>query len=337
MEDKKLVYEKFSNLKMESPTSMFFNGVRRTVSDRQVLRRLTHGIGLPNVSFSKNLYTLNPSVWSSICEQTMKSESSVEFLASKTAIVDNESGEIIGITESTDVSELFKYCKDLSKKLEMNYDSDIVNGSFYIRLSNGNIGLWISYYPDNDWLEVKSFLYKDDNLFINPYPIVSTEIADSSFDVLLNAEMLKSNCDYEVSVNYHYNPFLDRLGNIEISVAEMKWFLKNDLGIKYSENLSAFDIAAENDDFDNKSTSALTSILGMLDKFQRIALYSPDLKKEITFSTPAENYYELLSCLSSKSLKYWRSLSYFIEEVSSSRLNYSQIMDENNKEEDGVL
>lgn len=334
--DQKLTYEKMSNAKMVTPTIVSFSGVHRTVEDKQVLKRITNGIGLPNVNFSKNLHTLNPSMWANLCEQTMKSQNSIDFLASKVAVIDEETSTIIGITESTNISEFHEFTKKIADDLGGEWKDEIINGSFHVTISfESGTGLYIAYYPDNDWLEVKSFLkFEDGTLYIHPYPIVSAEIADVKFSVMLDLDVLKSHIsDVEIIQKYHFEPFRKDLELADLSVAEVNRLLKRDFGIKYTESLSAFDIAAENSDFDARSTSVLTNIFSALEKFQRIALYSPDLKKEVTFSVPAAYYYDLLSILATKSVKYYRSLSNFAESVISSRLNYMQLL--NTDEEAG--
>lgn len=325
-----LSYKKFSELKMESPDIISFgDAVRITIPSKQVLRRVTHGIGMPNVSFSKNLYILNPTMWSQLVTQTMRSESSIEFLSTKTAIIDSNSNELIGVTDSVNVSELFDYTKSLSDKLGFEYLSEYFDQAFSIKLQSDSCGLWIVYYPDNDWLEVKNYAYlQDSSLFINPYSLVSCEVADSNFETLLDSDVLASNLDNETFMKYHAIPFTEKLNDVEVSIAEIKRLLKYDLDIKYTEDSSAFDIAADRDDFNAVAVSMLTNIFGSLEKHQRVALYSSDLKREITFSTPARDYYVLLSALSSTNVRYWRSLSNFIESILGAHLNYIQLQND---------
>lgn len=325
----KINYQSLKEMDLISPTVVSVNSQRFELSNKLLIKRFNTGIGFPTVSFSNTLFKLNQSMWNQMKEQLSKSENVDEFKNSKTAVI-SEDNEVIGIVGSSRLEDLLDKVSELSKKLNAEESHEYFNNWLFITITTpDNAGLSIIYYPDWDWLSIRSFVKLDVNgknaFYIHPYTIVSTEMEEYNFDEFLNYDTIITHLDREVIIKYHFNDFLKTAQFAEISVGEMKRLLKKDFGIKYQEGLSAFDIAAESDDFDASATSMLTNILSSLDKYQKIALFSPELKKEITFSTPVLEYYLLLSNLASKSVKYYESLWYFIEQVMSNKLNYSQL------------
>lgn len=325
----KINYKSLKEMELISPTVLSFNGQRFELSSKLLIKRFNVGLGFPTVSFSNTLYKLNQSMWEQMKNQLSKSEDIEEFRNSKTAVI-SDINEVIGIVGSSRLEDLLSKVGELSKRLNAEESHEYFNNWLFITiLTPENTGLIIVYYPDWDWLSIRSFVkVESDNkevTYIHPYTIVSTEMEDYDFDEFLNYDTIITHLDREVIIKYHFNEFLKSAKLEDISVGEMKRLLKKDFGIKYQEGLSAFDFAAENEDFDATATSMLTNILSSLDKYQKIALFSPELKKEITFSTPVFEYYLLLSNLASKSVKYYEPLWYFIEQVMSNKLNYSQL------------
>lgn len=325
----KIVYKSLNEMDLVTPTVLSLETQRFELANKLLIKRFNTGIGFPTVSFSNMLYKLNPTMWEQMKEQLSKSEDVDDFKNSKTAVI-SEIGEVIGIVGSSRFEDLLLKVEELSKKLNAEESHEYFNNWLFITMiTPENTGLSIIYYPDWDWLSIRSFVKTEvDNkevMYIHPYAIVSTEMEDYDFDEFLNYDTIITHLDREVIIKYHFNEFLKSAKSEDISVGEMKRLLKKDFGIKYQEGLSAFDFAAENEDFDATATSMLTNILSSLDRYQKIALFSPELKKEITFSTPVFEYYSLLSSLASKSVKYYESLWYFIEQVMSSKLNYSQL------------
>lgn len=325
----KLVYKSLKEMDLVTPTVLSVDSQRFELSNKLLAKRLNTGLGFPTVSFSNTLYKLNQSMWNDMKGQLSKSEDVDEFKNSKTAVI-SENNEVIGVVGSSRLEDLLSEVETLSKRLDAEESHEYFNNWLFITVTTpSDTGLVIIYYPDWDWLSVYSFVKVDSDskkvFYIHPYPIVSTEMENYNFNEFLNYDIIVTHLDKEVIVKYHFNEFLKTAKLADISVGEMKRLLKRDFGIKYQEGLSAFDIAAESDDFDASATSVLTNILSSLDRYQKIALFSPDLKKEITFSTPAFEYYLLLSNLASKSVKYYESLKNFTEQVMSNKLNYSQL------------
>lgn len=325
----KIVYKSLNEMDLVTPTVLSLETQRFELANKLLIKRFNTGIGFPTVSFSNMLYKLNPTMWEQMKEQLSKSEDVDDFKNSKTAVI-SEIGEVIGIVGSSRLEDLLLKVEELSKKLNAEESHEYFNNWLFITITTPeNTGLSIIYYPDWDWLSIRSFVKTEiDNkevFYIHPYPIVSTEIEDCDFDEFLNYDMIITHLDKEVIIKYHFNEFIKILKSVDVSVGEMRRLLKNDFDIKYQEGLSAFDIAAENDDFDATATSLLTNILSSIDRYQKIALFSPELKKEITFSTSAFEYYLLLSVLANKSVKYYEALWKFTEQVMSNKLNYSQL------------
>lgn len=326
----KLIYKSLKETDMVSPTVLSVNSQRFELTNKLLVKRFNTGLGFPTVSFSNILFKLNQSMWSQMKEQLSKSENVDEFKNSKTVVISSENNEVIGIVGSSRLEDLLQKVKELSEKLNAEESHEYFNNWLFITITTPqNTGLLIVYYPDWDWLSIRSFVKTElDNkevFYIHPYTIVSTEMEKYNFDEFLNYDTIITHLDKEVIIKYHFNEFAKDLKSVEISVGEIKRLLKKDFDIKYQEGLSAFDIAAEDNDFDATATSMLTNILSSIDKYQKVALFSPELKKEITFSTSALDYYLLLSNLANKSVKYYESLWYFIEQVMSNKLNYSQL------------
>lgn len=324
-----IIYKSLKETELVAPTVLSVDNQRFELSNKLLVKRFNEGMGFPSTLFSNTLYKLNQSMWNQMKEQLSKSEDVDEFKNSKTAVI-SENNEVIGVVGSSRLDDLLSKVKELSQKLNGEESHEYFNNWLFITITTPeDTGLIIVYYPDWDWLSIRSFVkIESDNkeiMYIHPYTIVSTEMDDYDFDEFLNYDTIITHLDKEVIIKYHFDEFLKIAKLADISVGEMKRLLKNDFGIKYQEGLSAFDIAAEDDDFDASATSMLTNILSSLDRYQKIALFSPELKKEITFSTPVFEYYLLLSNLASKSVKYYESLWNFTEQVMSNKLNYSQL------------
>lgn len=321
-------YVNANSIRLTTPDYVSIEGVNYFIKSKHLKSRIIHGLGLRNVSFCKTLYEIDKSTWEAMLNKLSNSESVIDFKNSKTAVV--KDGEIIGLAGSSRIEELIKVCESLAENLESEIKIEYLNDWIYITMvDNNDVGLLIIYYPDWDWITVRSTVKVKDDVYINPYTIVSTEMEeeDSSFAELLNVDVLRTHLDKDTLIEYHYNEF-ERIANTaDVSIGEIRRLLKSQLGIKYKEGLSAFDIAAENSDFDATATSLLTNIFSSIDRFQKVALYAPDLRREITFSTPAIEYYKLLSNLAKKSVKYYEQLWQFIEIVLGKHLNYSQLND----------
>lgn len=328
----KLVYKSLNDMELISPEVLSFNGQRFELINKLLIKRFNTGVGFPTVSFSKSLYKVNSSMWEQLKEQFSKLEDVEEFKNSKTAIISNDN-EVIGIAGSSRLENLLAEVTELSNQLNAQESHEYFNNWLFITVTTpDNTGLVIVYYPDWDWLSIRSFVRTEvenkEVFYIHPYPIVSTEVEEYEFSEFLNYDTIITHLDKEVIIKYHFNEFLKIVKSVELSIGEIKRLLKKDFSLKYQEGLSAFDIAAQSDEFDATSTSILTNILSSIDNYQRIALYSPDLKKEVTFSTSAFEYYSLLSNLAKKSVKYYESLWNFIELVMSKNLNYLQLNEE---------
>lgn len=341
---KDLVVRPLLNAKFSDPETIVISGKYYPVMNKVLLKNLTSNLGMKSRQFSKTLYGLDPDIWKMLADKVSGYSEVQDYKDSKSAIIIE--GELKAVVNIDAPDQLEELVKQIARDLGVE-DSLVVNWSLEtleLTILKNDLGVHFIYYFESNWLSVYNFIYKPDDgveVYYNPVEIISNEVEDS-FESLVDSRIIAQylGIDYDSReprndkpiIEYSYEEFKRLAEDSNLSVGELLNELKKGLGIKYNPELTGFDVAADSEAirYDSVSTNLLDKLFESIKHNQRIALYSSDLKKSITFDESTDvvlNYYKLLAYLVVNSSLDVRILVNFIRNVVSRSINFYQIYD----------
>lgn len=315
------------NANLLSPSVISIEGIPYDLLDKVTDKVLNRELGMISRTFSNQLYQKSSDLWSQLRDYVYPSTE--EFRKSHKAVI--QDSQVISVSYVSSFDDFYEGVQSLAQEFEGSQYHTQYNGSYLLEAFievNNLLGIHIEYYVDGDSTRVQSYIIDepDREIYINPVPIIDS-IVEVSFKELLDPQVFKQYLDADNIIKYSYNEFKSKIESQKMSVSEVVSYLKRDLGIKYTPEIMAYDVAADDDRFDEESAKLLNMVFESLRPYSKVVQYASPLKKEITFSISAKLYYTLLSYLAYQGKIEFYKLSDFIKSVMTSQTNYSQIND----------